>query len=64
MPHEIVERLHRAIVKIMAAPEMEERMAALASEATTTTSREFAETVRRDFAKWQQLIKQTGIRAE
>ena len=61
---EIVERLHQGVVKIMASADMKERMAALASEPTTSTPREFAETVRRDFAKWVQVIKQTGIRAE
>jgi tripartite-type tricarboxylate transporter receptor subunit TctC len=64
LPPEILERLHQTIQKIMAAQDMKERMTALASEATTTTPREFSETVRRDFAKWVQVIKQTGIRAE
>jgi tripartite-type tricarboxylate transporter receptor subunit TctC len=64
LPPEILERLHQSIQKIMAAQDMKERMTALASEATTSTPREFSETVRRDFAKWVQVIKQTGIRAE
>ena len=64
LPPEILDRLHQNIVKIMATQDMKERMSALASEATTSTPREFSETVRRDFAKWVQVIKQTGIRAE
>jgi tripartite-type tricarboxylate transporter receptor subunit TctC len=64
LPPEIVERLHQNIVKIMAAQDMKDRMIALASEATTSSSREFSDAIRRDFAKWVQVIKQTGIRAE
>ena len=38
-PRPIVERLHQAIVKAMGAPDMKDRMTALASEATTTHAR-------------------------
>ncbi|HEX2829276.1 MAG TPA: tripartite tricarboxylate transporter substrate binding protein [Burkholderiales bacterium] len=64
LPPDVLERLHQHIVKIMATQDMKDRMTALASEATTSSAREFAETVRSDFAKWVQVIKQTGIRAE
>ena len=64
LPPEILEPLHQAIQKIMATQDMKDRMAAFASEATTSAPREFAETVRREFAKWVQVISKTGIRAE
>ena len=63
-PAPIVERLHQAIVKVMASQDMKDRMAALASEATTTTPEQFSEIVRRDFAKWLKVIKENGIRAD
>lgn len=63
-PAPVVERLHQAIVKVMNSQDMKDRMTALASEATTTTPAEFAETVRRDFAKWLKVIKENGIRAD
>ena len=63
-PAPIVERLHQAIVKVMASQDMKDRMAALASEATTTTPEQFSEIVRKDFAKWLKVIKENGIRAE
>ena len=62
-PAPIVERLHQAIVKVMASQDMKDRMAALASEATTTTPEQFSEIVRKDFAKWLKVIKENGIRA-
>jgi tripartite-type tricarboxylate transporter receptor subunit TctC len=64
LPADVLDRLHQNVVKIMATQDMKDRMAALASEATTSSPREFSETVRRDFAKWVRVIKQTGIRAE
>ena len=64
LPPDVLDRLHQSIAKIMSTQDMKDRMAALASEATTSTPREFSETVRRDFAKWVQVIRQTGIRAE
>lgn len=64
MPIALVERLHQAIVGIMNAAEMKKRMAAIASEATTTTPEQFADLLRKDFSKWLKLIKETGARAE
>jgi tripartite-type tricarboxylate transporter receptor subunit TctC len=64
LPQASVERLHQAIVKIMSAQEMKERMAAIASEATTTTPEQFGELLRKDFARWLKVIKDTGARAE
>ena len=46
------------------AQDMKDRMAALASEATTTSPARFADTVRDDFARWQKIIRETGARAE
>jgi hypothetical protein len=43
---------------------MKERMAAIASEATTTTPEQFGELLRKDFARWLKVIKDTGARAE
>ena len=63
-PARVIERLHQAIVRVMGSQDMKERMRALASEARTTTPAEFAETVRRDFAKWLRVIKENGIRGE
>ena len=63
-PAPVVERLHQAIVKVMRSQDMKDRMAALASEATTTSPEEFAEMVRRDFSKWLKVIKENGIRTD
>lgn len=64
IPAALIERLHQTIVKIMNAPDMRERMAVLASEATTSTPEQFAELLRNDFSKWLKVIKETGARAE
>lgn len=63
-PAAVVEKLHQAIVRIMNAPEMKERMTLLASEATTTTPGQFSDLLREEFARWLKIIKETGARAE
>lgn len=60
----IIERLHQAIVKIMATQDMKERMSAMASEATTTSPEQFSDTIRKDFQRWLKVIKDTGARAD
>jgi len=64
LPAPVVERLHPAIVKVMHTPDMKERMAALASEPTTMSTAAFAETIKRDFAKWHKVIRDNNIRAQ
>jgi tripartite-type tricarboxylate transporter receptor subunit TctC len=64
LPTAIVARLNTDIGTVANSADMKERMRAQAAEIATTTTDEFAATIRSDFVKWSKLIKQAGIRAE
>jgi tripartite-type tricarboxylate transporter receptor subunit TctC len=61
-PHEVVDILHREIVKVMAKPEVKERMAALGLEPIADTPEEFAVWIRTELAKWAKVIQVANIR--
>ena len=60
-PKEIVDRLHREIVKIVAQPEMKQRLAAVGFDAVGSTPAEFDARVRFEIAKWAKVIRSAGI---
>ncbi len=63
-PALVVERLHREISAILALPEVRERYAGLGVEPVGNTPEQFAAQIRGDFARWEKVIKQAGIRLE
>jgi len=63
-PHEIVDLLHREIVKIVALPDVQEKLAALGFVAIADTPAEFAARLHAEFAKWAKVIKDAGIKAD
>ncbi len=60
----IVERLHRAIVQMVATSDAQQRLAALGADPHTTTPREFATAIGRERAKWARIIKASGAKAD
>lgn len=63
-PRVIVDRLNALIVKALRTPEMKERLLADGAEAIGSTPEEFAAVMRRDIAKWAEVVKKSGARAE
>ncbi len=63
-PFPIVLRLHAAILKAMAVPEVNDRIAADGSEKVGNTPEQFAEYIKRDIPKWAKVIKDSGARAD
>jgi len=63
-PRAIVERLHGEIVKMLAAPEIRERLGAQGFEPVGSTPEEFAAYIKSEIAKWAKVIKTAGIKAE
>ena len=63
-PPEIVELLHREIVKIVALPDVQEKLAALGFISIADTPAEFAARLKSEFAKWAKVIKDAGIKAD
>ena len=60
----IIARVHGAIIKAMAAPEVMERIVADGSEAVAGTPEQFADYIKRDIPKWAKVIKESGARAD
>jgi len=63
-PPEIVDLLHREIVKIVALPYVQEKLAALGFIAIADTPAEFAARLKSEFAKWAKVIKDAGIKVD
>src|SRR4051812_41504492 len=63
-PRPVIARLNAEIVRIMHAPELGERLAAMATEPRTSTPEEFAAYLAQEHAKWGDLIRKAGLRAD
>ena len=63
-PKEIIALLNREIARIVALPDMKERLEALGFEPVGTTAEECATQLRLEGDKWANVIRGAGIRAE
>ena len=63
-PQPVVDKLNREIVRILQLPEIKERFLASGYVAAPTTPQDFAQLIRDELAKWQKVVKATGVRAE
>lgn len=61
---EIVTKLNGAIVQVLRAPEMKERLAGTGTDAVSNTPEQFAAFLRAETAKWSAVIKSAGIKLE
>jgi len=63
-PKAIVQRLHDEIAKILALPEMQERLAKLGMEGSTMTAEQLGAFQKAEVAKWAAVIKDANIKLE
>jgi len=63
-PKEIVATVHREINKVIALPDVKERLAVLGFEPVASTPEEFAALAKREFASWAEVIRKSGIKAQ
>jgi len=63
-PPAIIDRLHREIVKVVAAPDVRERLATLGFEPIAGTPQQFADRIKQEIAQWAKVIKSAGIKAQ
>lgn len=63
-PREIVEKIHRDVAKILAAPEMRERFAAQGALAVGDTPEQFAAFIRSEIDKWTKVVKFSGAKVD
>ncbi|MEZ0169156.1 Bug family tripartite tricarboxylate transporter substrate binding protein [Microvirga sp. TS319] len=63
-PKPVIETLNAEIRTAMAAPEIAERLSLEGAEVWTNTPQEFREHITKEMARWGDLVKRTGIKAE
>jgi tripartite-type tricarboxylate transporter receptor subunit TctC len=63
-PQEIIDRLHREIVRIIAMPDVRERLTALGFEPIGSTPEEFADRIKWEIEKWAKVVRATDIKAQ
>ncbi|MGQ0653568.1 MAG: Bug family tripartite tricarboxylate transporter substrate binding protein [Betaproteobacteria bacterium] len=64
MPREVVARVSADVAAAVQAADVRERFAAAGAEPLGSTPEAFAETIRRETAKWARVVKAAGIKAE
>jgi tripartite-type tricarboxylate transporter receptor subunit TctC len=60
----VVTRLNAELAKIMHAPEMKEKLDAMATDPVTSTPEEFEGLIKREIAKWGAVVRQAGLKAD
>jgi tripartite-type tricarboxylate transporter receptor subunit TctC len=63
-PRSIIDRLYQEITRIVAQPDLREKMAAIGFEPVTMPPEAFAARIRLDIPKWGKLIRDAKIKAE
>ena len=63
-PAEIVNRLHRELVKVMQVPEVGARLTGEGAEVVANTPEQAASIVNRSLDKWADVVRRTGIKLE
>ncbi|MGH8632965.1 MAG: Bug family tripartite tricarboxylate transporter substrate binding protein [Burkholderiales bacterium] len=61
---EIIARLHAETIKVMALPDIKERLFNAGFEVVTSSPEQFAEFTRTEIQKWGKLVKATGLKAD
>jgi tripartite-type tricarboxylate transporter receptor subunit TctC len=63
-PPTIVSRLNETMTAALRSPEMKERLARMGAEPAPMSSQQFAELIRREIAKYEQIVKFSGARVD
>jgi tripartite-type tricarboxylate transporter receptor subunit TctC len=61
---EIVDRLHRVLVKALQASDVRERLASQGAEGVGNTPEQFTAQMKSDLAKWAKVVKAANIRLD
>jgi tripartite-type tricarboxylate transporter receptor subunit TctC len=64
MPANIVQRLHEELIKVLAQPDVRERIIGDGSEPVGSTPREFRDFMAADLAKWTKVVKESGAKLD
>jgi tripartite-type tricarboxylate transporter receptor subunit TctC len=64
MPKAAVEKIHAAVAKIYAMPDMRQRLISLAAEPAISTPEEFTALIKSELVKWSKAVKDSGAKLE
>ncbi|MEJ8854455.1 tripartite tricarboxylate transporter substrate binding protein [Variovorax robiniae] len=59
-PRPVIDKLHAAVVKVLAMPDVQKRMIDLGAEPAGTTPEQFGQFIQAETRKWSALVKSTG----
>ena len=63
-PKDLVDRLHRETVKVLASADIKEQFAKHGAEPAPTTPEKFGEYIRAEIARWQKVGRDAGVKPE
>jgi tripartite-type tricarboxylate transporter receptor subunit TctC len=63
-PKPIVDRLNREVVRVLALPDVREKMLAQTIEPVSSTSQALGDFLRRDVEKWARVVQAAGVKVE
>ena len=63
-PKAVIRRIQAELVKVVAVPDVRERMVSLGMEVAGSTPEELGALVKSDIAKWSKVIKEAGVRVD
>ncbi len=63
-PPAVISRLHQAIARALAVPEVKERILALGADPVGSSPEEFGAFIKKEIATWSKVIKEVGITIE
>ena len=63
-PRPIINRLNAELVKVVHSPEVKDRLAATGTDPLTSTPEEFSAYIQREIAKWGDVIRKAGVKAD
>ena len=63
-PRPMIARLNGELVKVMQSPDMKERLAGIGTDPVTSTPEEFGAYIRAEIAKWGDVIRKAGLKAD
>jgi tripartite-type tricarboxylate transporter receptor subunit TctC len=63
-PKRVITKLHDEVVNVLRVADVHERLAGLGFETIGNTPEQFASYIKTEIAKWAQVVKQSGARAD
>jgi tripartite-type tricarboxylate transporter receptor subunit TctC len=64
LPAPILEKIHEAVVKIVRAPEMRQRLTDLGADPAPSTPGEFSALIKSELVKWAKVVRDSGARLD